>query len=220
MNNPISFFQNKISQASIQKVIEVSDKLGILSDWLLAVMYFESKLNPQAINQVSGSVGLIQFTRDKSGVNYKTINGKKYLLSDLQKMSFSAQMDVVYEYLKPFKSKMSSFEDVYLTVFFPLAVGKFESYVLKTSSLSANLIASQNKIFDLNKDGQITKKEFTDFISNKYLTSFKEVVKKKIIMQKLSDFWNNHQEAIISTVVGVALTIGVFFMFFKVSKKR
>lgn len=176
----ISFFASRLTPSQISKVEAVCIKLGILPDWLLAVMYMESKLNPQATNPVSGSVGLIQFTRDKAGVNYKTINGKKYILSDLKKMDFIAQMDVVYEYFKSSTNKMTSFADVYLVTFFPLAVGKPDSYVMQTSGLSASLIASQNPIFDLNKDKKITKGEFITYIEKKYLNFFNSPVKKKV----------------------------------------
>jgi hypothetical protein len=108
------------------------------------------------------------------------MNGKKYDLSAIQKMTFNEQMDLVFEYFKPYVNKINSFEDTYLTVFFPLGIGKASDFVFKTSGLSASLIASQNKIFDLDKNQQITKKEFTSYISNKYLTNFKVEVKKKL----------------------------------------
>lgn len=176
----INFFSTRLTASQLAKVEKVSTDLFIDSDWLLGVMYLESKLNPQAVNPVSGSVGLIQFTRDKAGVDYKTINGKKYPLETIKAMDFTKQLDVVSEYYKTHKNKMSSFADVYLVTFFPLAVGKPDTYVLQTSGLSASLIASQNPIFDLNKDKKITKGEFIAYIENKYLKTFNSIVKKKI----------------------------------------
>jgi len=90
-----STFTKKLSQLQLDKVISVCNKLGINPNWLLAVMYFETgkTFSPAKTNGI-GSVGLIQFTRDKAGVNYKTINGKRYNLSDLAKMSFIEQIDV------------------------------------------------------------------------------------------------------------------------------
>lgn len=162
-----SLFSGKLASAQIVKVREVCSRLGINPNWLLAVMYFETAktFSPSKRNNI-GSVGLIQFTRDKAGVNYKTINGKKYLLDDLAKMSFIQQMDVVLEYYKPFAGKMNSFIDVYLVTFFPAARGKADSYVLQTSGLSASLIAKQNPIFDRNKDGKITKGEIVKYFSS------------------------------------------------------
>lgn len=178
-NSTLDFFNSKLTPQQLQKVVEVSTKLNIEADWLLAVMYFESRLNPQAKNNISGSVGLIQFTRDKAGVNYKTISQKVYTLDSIYKMNFIQQMDLVYEYFKSFKAKMQSFADVYLVTFFPLAVGKLDSFILQASGLSANLISQQNPVFDLNKNGQITKNEFITYIEQKYKNTFNSIVKKK-----------------------------------------
>ncbi|MGC8160121.1 transglycosylase SLT domain-containing protein, partial [Salmonella enterica] len=43
------------------KVKTISTELGINHNWLMFVMWFESKLNPQAVNPISGATGLIQF---------------------------------------------------------------------------------------------------------------------------------------------------------------
>lgn len=164
-------FLKKLSTAELEKVVQVAKNLSVNVNWLLAVMFFETaqSFNP-AIKNGIGSVGLIQFTRDKAGVEYKTIGGKKYYLSDIAKMSFVTQMDLVEKYLKEAKGGKSvkSFTDLYLLVFFPAAVGKADDFVLATSNLSASLIAKQNPIFDRNKDGVIHKKEVTDYFKQLY----------------------------------------------------
>jgi hypothetical protein len=43
---------------------------------------------------------------------------------------------------------MKSFEDVYLAVFFPLAIGKDDDWIFKTSTLSAELIGRQNRVIN------------------------------------------------------------------------
>lgn len=161
----IPLFTKLLTSDRQSKIIEVSNQLKINPNWLSAVIYFETgrTFNPKAKNQI-GSVGLIQFTRDKAGVEYKTIGGVKYPLSEIYKMSFNEQMDLVYQYLKPFKGKMNSFLDVYLAVFFPNAMNQSDDYVFQTKGLSASLIAKQNPAFDTNKDGQIKRKEVTDFL--------------------------------------------------------
>lgn len=168
-------FSEKMTPSQQQKVVEVCNRLGIHPNWLIGVMNFESGLNPRATNPISGSVGLIQFTRDKAGVNYKTINGKQYKLTDLKAMTFEQQMEVVYEYLKPFASKIKSFIDCYMVVFFPVATGKPDSYVFQTSNLSASLIAKQNPAFDGNGDKQITKAEVLDFFRKRYAEVFPQL---------------------------------------------
>lgn len=182
-------FSDKLTTAELNKVFEVAKRLNINPNWLLAVMYFETAytLSPKKTNNI-GSVGLIQFTRDKAGVNYKTIGGKRYLLSDLAKMTFIEQMDVVQAYyLEVYKmmkvTKLDSFVDVYLVTFFPVALNKPNSYVLQTSSLSASLIAKQNPIFDRGadgktKDGKITKAEIVDYFRS--LQKFKDIFDSEI----------------------------------------
>jgi len=168
-------FQDKISAANLAVVVDVCNRLKIHPNWLMGVMNFESGLRPSALNDVSGSVGLIQFTRDKKGVDYKTINGRKYYLDALRSMTFAQQMEVVYEYLKGYAPKIKSFTDCYLAIFFPVAMGKPMNYVLETANLSASLIARQNPIFDTNKDAKITKTEVLDFFKNRYTEVFDEL---------------------------------------------
>lgn len=182
-----SKFTKLLSQAQIDKVIQVCNDLDINPNWLLAVMYFESgkTFSPSKTNSI-GSVGLIQFTRDKAGVNYKTINGKRYLLSDLAKMSFSEQMNVVKEYyrevIRTTKKVPESFVDTYLVTFFPLAVGKDDDFIFQTKGLSASLIAKQNPIFA--KDGVVKKKYVIDMFKKWYGSIFSEIdVKKKVLTQ-------------------------------------
>ena len=43
------------------KVTDICNQLNIKPEWLMFVMWFESRLNPQAVNPISGSTGLIQF---------------------------------------------------------------------------------------------------------------------------------------------------------------
>lgn len=177
----VQLFQNKLSVDKIAKVQQVSKDLNINPNWLLAVMYFESaKTFSPSIKNGIGSVGLIQFTRDKAGVNYKTINGKKYLLDDIAKMSFIQQMDLVKDYYKDvYKilkiNSINSFIDLYLVTFFPRAVNKPLNYVFETSGLSASKIASQNPIFDKNKDKKITKNEVLEHFQKYYNSVFNEI---------------------------------------------
>jgi hypothetical protein len=181
-------FSDKLTPAEIKKVQQVCKNLNIQANWLLAVMYFESArtLSPSILNNI-GSVGLIQFTRDKAGLNYKTISGKRYLLSDLAKMTFIQQMDVVELYYKEVYrmmkvSKLNSFIDVYLVTFFPVALNKPNDYVLETKYLTRSKIASQNPLFDRNKDGKITKSEIVSYFAS--LTMFKKIFEAEINISK------------------------------------
>ena len=149
----------------IAKVRTVSDKLKINPDWLMMVMFMESKINAQAVNKQSGdshdpkvrvvkrATGLIQFMP-------KTAKGLGTSTTALYNMTAIKQLDYVYTYFKPYAGRLKSFADLYMVTFFPVAIGKPNSYVLKTSNIPAETIAKQNPIFDINKDLQITVGEF------------------------------------------------------------
>ncbi|MCZ8168772.1 hypothetical protein [Flavobacterium sp.] len=205
----IPLFTKLLTSDRQTKIVEVSNQLKINPDWLSAVIYFETgrTFNPKAKNQI-GSVGLIQFTRDKAGVEYKTIGGVKYPLSEIYKMSFNEQMDLVYQYLKPFKGKMNSFLDVYLAVFFPNAMNQSDDYVFQTKGLSASLIAKQNPAFDTNKDGQIKRKEVTDFFRKLYKENFPLIEKKKTL-NIMKAFWTKYKYFIIG---GLVVAVGGYFL--------
>lgn len=131
------------------KLQTICDKLHISAEWLLAVMYVESRINPYAINKYSGATGLIQFMP-------ATAKSLGTTTAELLNMTAVDQLDYVYLYLKPYTGKMHSLMDVYFAIFFPAAIGKPSDYVLQTSKLSASLIASQNAGYDINSDGEIT----------------------------------------------------------------
>ncbi|MGK4568286.1 hypothetical protein [Flavobacterium sp. 3HN19-14] len=76
--------------------------------------------------------------------------------------------DLVYEYYKNYAHDVTSAIDCYLVTFFPVAVGKPLNYVLKTSSLSAKLIADQNPIFDPDHNSQVTVAEVLNHFQNLY----------------------------------------------------
>lgn len=131
------------------KLKEICSKLAINPEWLLAVMYIESRINPKAVNKYSGATGLIQFMP-------ATAKSLGTTTAELLNMTAADQLDYVYLYLKPYTGKMHSLMDVYFAIFFPAAIGKPSDFVLQTSKLSAGLIASQNPAYDINSDGEIT----------------------------------------------------------------
>jgi len=139
----------------IKKVIDISEKLKINPSWLMAIMYFESArtFSPSKKNGI-GCVGLIQFCPDK-GKNYKTINGKQYLMSDISKMNYSEQLDLVYNYYKTYSGKLKSYTDTYFVTFFPLAIGKPDDWVIQGGGFTASQIYKSNPAFHQVKDGKI-----------------------------------------------------------------
>jgi hypothetical protein len=158
----------------VKKVSDISDKIGINPNWLMAIMYFESArtFSPSKTNNI-GCVGLIQFCPD-GGKNYKTVNGKRYLISDIAKMDYSKQLDLVYEYYKSYTGKLKSYTDTYFVTFFPLAIGKPDDWIIQGGGFTARQIYNSNPAFHQVKDGKIRVWE----------------VKKKIL-EKLPSEWVN-----------------------------
>lgn len=128
------------------KVASICSQLNIKPDWLMFVMWFESRLNPQAVNPISGATGLIQFMPS-------TARGLGITTAVLKRMSNVQQLDYVLAYLRPYKGRMKTWVDVYLAVFYPRAMGN-PNFVI-----TSDIVARQNKIFDLNKDLDISVKE-------------------------------------------------------------
>jgi len=136
-------------QDFVDKVVRISKYLGINPHWLMVVMELETAgtFDPAITNSL-GYTGLIQFgDLAASGLNTNT--------EKLRRMDALQQLDYVQGYLKPYRGKMKRLLDVYLAVFFPVAIGKRGDFVLQTKRLSASRVAKWNPGFDLNKDQKI-----------------------------------------------------------------
>lgn len=136
------------------KVIEIAARLGIQANWLMIVFFIETAANVYGrinhrIKNALGATGLLQFmprTLMSMGLTSETICN----------MSNVQQLEVVYRYLAPYAGRMKSLTDCYLAVLFPVAMGKPDQFILQTSTLSAQVVARWNPLYDLNKDMQIT----------------------------------------------------------------
>lgn len=137
----------------INKVKRISQLLEINPNWLMAVMYSESRLNPHAVNPSGGATGLIQFMP-------ATAKGLGTSTAALLRMNSIQQLDYVYKYYKKYAGKIKSFEDLYLINFFPIALGRPNNWVLQSSDLTPSVVARYNPRVDLNQDGKITVGEF------------------------------------------------------------
>ena len=171
-------YKSKISSNKtqfIEKVNYICNKLGIDPNWLMYVMWFESRLNHRAQNSTSSATGLIQFM-PKTAISLGTTT------ADLLQMTNVEQLDYVYAYLKPYRGDMERMVDVYLAIFFPVAIGKADDYVFRTSNLSAEIIAKQNPLFDLDHDSVITKAEVEAQILAGVPFEYQETMKKKVLL--------------------------------------
>ena len=147
-----------IFEATMQSV---SGLLGINPNWLMMVMWNESRLNAQSVNKQPGdtdnpllrsekrATGLIQFMPD-TAIRLGTTTKALYGMNAIQQLGY------VYKYFKPWSGHIKSYFDLYLITFFPDAIGRDDQYVLQTPKLSASTIARQNPFFDANGDGKLT----------------------------------------------------------------
>lgn len=149
-----------IRNAFLQKVTSTAAFLQIDPNWLMQVMYSESRLKASAQNVQGGrliAAGLLQWTK-ASGVSGAPQSMLQY--------DHLRQLDFVQQYFTPYRGRMHSYFDVYLVTFFPAAVGQPDDYVFATNKLSASLIAQQNPAVNIVKDGKITMSEFKQYVWN------------------------------------------------------
>lgn len=139
-------FVTENRKAFTDKIKEICNKLNIEDNWLMFVMYFESAhtFSSSKVNPISGATGLIQFMPT-------TARALGTSTQALAKLTNVQQLDYVYQYLKPYRWKMNSWIDVYLAVFYPKAMNQGDNY-----TITADIVARQNAVFDLNKDLDIT----------------------------------------------------------------
>lgn len=136
------------NQSFQDKLDDISDSINIDKDSIIKLMNHESKLDPQSKNNI-GCVGLIQFCPDSKNGSTKTIGGKTYNLEELRN-NLDKQMDAIKEFwLTGYNSgKIKEPKDLYIYNFFPIAAGKPDDFVLQSSGLSSQKVASSNPIFN------------------------------------------------------------------------
>ena len=134
-------------------------------DYLVACMMFESGLNPQAVNKVSGAVGLIQFIKP-------TYTALGYTKEQVLSMTFAEQVKKLVEpYFKPYYRRTKTLNDMYMAILMPKYIGSPDSTVIFSEGKPYN----QNKALDKNKDGRITKAEACQYVNHLYLKGQRDI---------------------------------------------
>ena len=153
----------------VKKVKDVSADLGIPPNWLMVAMDIEtaSTFNPAITNSL-GYTGLIQFG---------TVAAKELgtTTAKLRKMNGVEQLDYVYRYLKRYKSKFKSLQDVYLSILFPIAVGKPDNWIIQSSGIPAEKFAKWNP-FDIDGDKKVQIWEVRQKLMNRIPKEFKDKI--------------------------------------------
>lgn len=133
-----------------EKVREVAEELNIAPEWLMAVMYSESKFDASVMNhRGSGAVGLIQWmptTAKELGVS----------IAELKELSHEGQLDYVYKYLDSVRKRYRNYDsltDLYLAILYPRALKGDYCYTLYSTPSKKY---KQNVGLDENNDGRVT----------------------------------------------------------------
>lgn len=140
---------------------ELAIKLNVPVSWLNTVFDIESKNNPQAINYSTGAVGLIQFMPDTAQELGTTTN-------ELLNMDYNTQLNYVYKYLCRYKHKIDTITDLYLAVFYPVAIGKPLNFILGSEISGARALTVRKYNPGFTSHLVIKKKDIAKYVKNKY----------------------------------------------------
>lgn len=104
-------------------VVAAAADLGTDPNWMLAVMRRESGYRPDAVNEVTGATGLIQFM-PSTAVRLGTS------VDELVTMTREEQVHFVWRFYRPFRGRLIRPVDVYLATFAPKFIGAADDVVL------------------------------------------------------------------------------------------
>jgi len=160
---------------SHNELLRLASALDVRPSWLLTTFYIEKAgtLSTSIRNPFSNAVGLIGFmprTAERLGT----------CIDSLSKMTFIEQSFYIEKYIISTgkSSKIDSYTDLYLAVFYPVAVGKSDAYLIGKRSEKGDLfkhlkgdttlsfrnkVYYQNRHMDIDKDGKITVKDVKKF---------------------------------------------------------
>lgn len=145
--------------------------------YVMACVAFESAktFSPSVKNGAgSGAVGLIQFMPATA----RSLGTDTLALS---KMSALEQLEYVFKYLTNchMNSRISSLEDMYMSILLPSAIGKPLDYVLFKSGTKAY---QQNKALDKAGKGYVTKADAAAQVVAMHAEGLKECNRKVVIL--------------------------------------
>jgi len=154
-------FADQVSDAFVQQVTAIAERLGTDPDYLMAVMAFESAgtFSPSVRNPHSGATGLIQFMP-------RTARGLGTTTDALAQMTAEEQLEYVALYFAPYRGQLDTLGDVYMAVLWPRAVGMPPDTVLFDAVDGA--LYRQNRGLDANRNGAVTKAEAVASVQRRY----------------------------------------------------
>jgi hypothetical protein len=149
-----------------KKVKKISKKLSIPPEWLMAVMYSESRFDASVANRKgSGATGLIQFMPATA----KELNTS---VEHLRNISPTHQLDFVYRYQANVRSSYGDFgslTDLYLAILYPKALEEDYCFTLYSKP---SIHYANNRGLDEDKDGRVTVSDIDKRMMRIYPTAF------------------------------------------------
>lgn len=203
--SPALIQQNKNEFAN--KVIEISKKLQIQPDWLMAVMYHESRLDSKRVNSI-GAVGLIQFMPS-------TLKRWNLSPAQIKNMTNIQQLHFVGEYYMKFAGQFKHALHLFLFTFYPLAIVKKyylnDDYIFGSERDSdwAKKVAKKNKGFDLCKDGLISMREYINY-HNKY---FEKIGLDTYNPKELNCKTNKTKIIVVTSIIGISAIVTGYYLY-------
>lgn len=141
----------KVSKDFRDSVLWIEGQLGLKANYLMACMAFETGLtfSPSKRNPASSATGLIQFM-DATAAGLGTTTAKLAAMSPVRQLAY------VYKYFKAFRGIDNwDLADTYMAILLPSMIGIPLDAKMRWSD-KAYLV---NKGLDLDKNGNITKRE-------------------------------------------------------------
>jgi hypothetical protein len=140
-------------RADPARIALMGQRLHIAPRHLVAVMWFESRLDPRAKNPLSGASGLVQMMPSTAGKLLGLPPGEA--VKAVREMGMAEQLDLAERYFEmvAHKRPLTSLRDVYMAVFWPAAIGQGPDYVI---AREGSIVYEQNAGLDANKDGVLT----------------------------------------------------------------
>lgn len=152
----------KFTQPELTKLAEIIQRLNlppVMIQDFMSCMAWETgeEFKASTRSPVSTATGLIQFMRT-------TAIGLGTTVEALAKMTQVEQLEYVYLHFKPYAKKIKNLGDVYMSIIYPVGVGKPDDYVMFVKG-DSNF--GPNSGIDVNNDGQITRLECLHKVNNK-----------------------------------------------------
>lgn len=145
---------------------KVARELGLLPNFLAAVMSLESGFDPQAVNKGSGATGLIQFMPATAKLFGTTVEA-------LRRMSGIEQLQYVKRFYAPHAKKLELLRDYYLAVFMPKYIGApFDTVIAR----KGEAVYDQNAGLDVDQDGTLTVDDVGKKIQDRFTQSEQKLV--------------------------------------------